>query len=115
MKLVEIQHLTSDHFSVTLTFKLRCPTSKISQRYVVDFTKTNWSVLCDYLLDCDITICLNPRDVKLLWWTIKNAILNALPSFSRKLDNNPHGDPSGGYLSCSIPEEILFPPEREHS
>lgn len=78
---VELQPVTSDHFSVTITTKLRYPTSKTSPHYV--FRKQTGQL---YVTTFWITISpcvLTSNDVEIVWWIIKSAILNALPLFVR--------------------------------
>ncbi len=49
-----------------------------STSYFYDYSKADFSGICNYLMDVDFSICTSTSDIDLVWITIKESILDAL-------------------------------------
>ena len=79
-----IFHL-SDHYIITFAFlqHLPFPIRKLGRApaHVFNYSKANWSGLCDYLLDIDFTTCFSSSSVNSMWNCIKDIILHGCQLF----------------------------------
>ena len=77
-----IQPISSDHYAITFNIDLYMqPIPKITPKKVYDFTKADWTGLCDFMLDLNWSECFSITDVETLWSNIKGHITGALPLF----------------------------------
>ncbi len=62
--------LGSDHHAVIFTVQIKTSFKSITrnQLYVYDYTKADWSGLCDYLLDINFSMCYESTCVEEIWW-----------------------------------------------
>ena len=90
---VNIKHLSvnpqllsefSDHFIISFDVSFS-PSANISKLLCVfDFSKTNFTDICSFLLDFDFSVCFYSRDIEFIWSTIKSVIFVAISLFVPK-------------------------------
>ena len=90
---VNIKHLSvnpqllsefSDHFIISFDVSFS-PSANISKSLCVfDFSKTNFTDICSFLLDFDFSVCFHSRDIEFIWSTIKSVIFVAISLFVPK-------------------------------
>ena len=50
----------------------------------IDYSKADFAVLCNYLLDIDYSVCLQSDSIEYVWSYLKNAILSGKEMFIPK-------------------------------
>lgn len=72
----------TDHYMITCSLRSVCVGSPcVSSSIVFDYSRANWEEFCDYLLDCDFSVCLEDLDVELIWATFKLIVSEAMSKF----------------------------------
>ena len=71
----------SDHFPICFTVLSVLPHLSPSGIKFLNYSKTDFEGMCDFLLDWDFTPCLNSTDVDFIWSHIKSAIYVATRKF----------------------------------
>ena len=72
----------SDHLMISFSLLAKpkgIPRSK--PRIVFDYSKADWSGLCDHLLDSDFSLCYEKDDVEIIWSVFKQIVISAMQLF----------------------------------
>ena len=85
--------LQSDHFMISFDLAYTVVGSTtINLREVFDYSKADWSGLCDHLLDCELNH-LESEDVDEIWCILKLEIFSAMEKFIPKVKLKNHQFP----------------------
>lgn len=84
----------SDHFIISFDVLYSSPSTNINKAlYVFDFSKTNFTNICPFLLDFDLSVCFQSNHIKFIWSTIKSVIFVAISLFVPKIKLKRNNDP----------------------
>ena len=61
------------------------PSSRSKSCFVYNFSKADFNIMADYLLDCTFEPCFSSFDVEFVWSYIKCTIYQAMDLFIRKV------------------------------
>ena len=75
------QFLSSGHFIITFDFNLSIYNHSKVSRYIFDFSKADYNVLSDYLLDRDFSFCTTSNNIEDIWLHLKLLIMDACSLF----------------------------------
>ena len=74
----KFSHLCSDHFFITFhTIVASNPSKQRKTRYFLNYNKTDFDSLNQYLLDIDFDTCFTSPSIDLVWHNLKCTILSA--------------------------------------
>ena len=66
---VPFSFLISDHFVITFSPSIVLKHyTKSGPTYVLDYSKTDYGSICDYLMDVDFTSCFSCNDIEFVWF-----------------------------------------------
>ena len=72
----------SDHFLVEFSINLHFCRSKPCTQAVLDFSRTNFTGLCDFLAAYDFSTLFHSSNVEFIWSHLKNVILSAVTLYT---------------------------------
>lgn len=49
--------------------------------FVFEYPKADWDGLCNYLMDCDFSLCYEESDVEAIWSVLKRMVTSAMHLF----------------------------------
>ena len=85
----EFPHLFSDHFFITFhTIVASNPSKQSKTRYFLNYNKTDFDSLNEYLLDIDFDTCFTSPSIDIAWHNLKRTILSAAALFTPKTKVN---------------------------
>ena len=72
----------SDHFIISfISLNSRSYANKSKPGYVFDFSKANFSLIRDFLLESDFSILFEYNDLEFIWFLLKSLIFEAINLF----------------------------------
>ena len=89
---ISSDHSLSDHFPIVLSINQASHNSAHCSYTVLDYSRTNFSGVCDFLGNHDFSMLYQSSDAELIWSTLKSAISTAVSLFTptRVIHNGSH-------------------------
>ena len=100
------QLLSSVHYGITFKLASSQPPRKLPTYYTFNYSKGDYTGLSNYLLDIDFTSCLQSHDVRGIWCTIEQFIVNAMKLFIPITKMYSHQHPHGLHLRLDIDSNV---------
>ena len=94
LSVVPSSSLLSDHFVISFSPSVVLKHSnKSGPSYVLDYSKADYGIICDYLMDVDFSSCFSCNDIEFVWFFIKSVIYSAISMFVPKVRVKLHNSP----------------------
>ena len=86
--------IPTDHFIISFSIQTPVlPSSILKSHFVYNFSKADFNLMADYLLDCNFEPCLSSLDVEFVWSYIKCTIYQAMDLFISKVRLRANNSP----------------------